>query len=105
MRLFLVLLFSFAVLPRVAFGQDTVIVPQAPPPPSTNWEGLVTLGAFYVFSGVTAVKQSVPWFKGWKVPAILVPVAALAVSFYQVGPSDLALLGKHAGVLFVTTYG
>lgn len=87
-----------------AHAGETVIVPEAPPPPSTNWPALVAIGAGFVFAGVELAKKNVPSLKGWYVWLSVVPITA-AVAVYQVGFSDPKLLAKHAGIILLAVVG
>lgn len=100
--LFLVILvFS----PSLVTAQETVIVPDAPPPAGTDWPMLLTLGVFYVVTGAGLARKQVPQLVGWPTPLLLVPALSIGVAMYQVGPADLKLLAKHAGLLYLTAYG
>lgn len=100
--LFLVVL---VFVPSLALGQETVIVPDAPPPATTSWPLLVTMGVFYVVTGAGLMRKTFPQLVGWPTPTLLVPALSAAVGVYQVGYSDVTLLAKHAGLLYLTAYG
>jgi hypothetical protein len=102
-----VLLFLVVLVftPSLALGQETVIVPDAPPPADTSWPLLVTMGVFYVVTGAGLARKQFPQLVGWPTPMVLVPALSLGVGVYQVGYSDPTLLAKHAGLLYLTAYG
>jgi hypothetical protein len=98
------------LIPSLAFGQpieaETTILPPAPPPPSTDWIALGAVGLPFVLTGAQLVRGWHPFLhKGWPVPVIVVPLVSLGVALYQVGPSDLKLLLKHSGILWLAAYG
>lgn len=102
---FLLFTIVLVFVPSLALGQETVIVPDAPPPPSTSWPLLVTMGVFYVVTGAGLARKQFPQLVGWPTPTVLVPALSVAVGVYQVGYSDPTLLAKHAGLLYLTAYG
>lgn len=99
--------------PATVAAGPVVIVPDAPPPPSTDWTALLAIGSGAVFSIVELLKKNLPFLqqttppsaaRGWLVYASVLPVAA-GVALYQVGYSDPLLLAKHAGMLVLVTVG